>query len=312
MNKNNLTQICDHFNLGKLIDDPVRVHGGLLHVMWKVNTDKASYAIKQISKDIDLTNDKIIQNYNLTEKIADHFKRLGIPAVSSINKLMIINKTGYLVYPWIKAQPIYQVDQSQVIKLASILKKIHAINLSLPEISEPEFTTHSSQEITNLFNKAKLLSLDAILIANEAYIEAIPYLKQNLVISHGDLDQKNVLWDGQNNPYLIDWESARLLNPIYEIINTSLDFCDIGNNFNQEQFIEMLKAYGVLNKKELEYAFAGVLGNWINWLLYNINRSFSEDEEIKKLGAEQVQKTMDIILKVQNLMPQLITIIEKL
>lgn len=309
---NHLTQICDHFNLGKLIDNPIRVYGGLLHTMWKVNTEKASYAIKQISKDIDLTNDKIIQNYNLTEKIANHFKHLGIPAVSSINKLMIIDKTGYLVYPWINAQPIYQVDQSQAIKIANILAKIHAINLSLPEISEPEFATHSNQEITKVFNKAKLLSLDAILIANKAYQESIPYLKQNLVISHGDLDPKNVLWDNQDNPYLIDWESARLLNPIYEIVNTSLDFCDIGNNFNQKQFIDMLKAYGVLNKKELKYAFAGVLGNWINWLIYNIHRSFSEDEEIKNLGAEQVKKTMDVILKVQNLMPQLITIIEKL
>lgn len=25
---NHLTQICDHFNLGKLIDVPIRVHGG--------------------------------------------------------------------------------------------------------------------------------------------------------------------------------------------------------------------------------------------------------------------------------------------
>lgn len=50
----------------------------------------------------------------------------------------------------------------------------------------------------------------------------------------------------------------------------------------------------------------------INCLVYNINHSFSKNEEIKNLGAEQIQKTIDIILKVQNLMPQLITIIEKL
>lgn len=312
MNNNHLIQICNHFDLGKPIGSPERIYGGLLHTMWKVNTEESSYAIKQISKDIDLTNDKIIQNYNLSEEIADHFKRLGIPAISAIKKLMIIDKIGYLVYPWVDAQATLIPSESQALKIAAILKKIHAINLNLPEISEPEFAIHSNQEIAKIFNKANLSDLAAILIANEAYIEAIHYLKQNLAISHGDLDPKNVLWDSQNNPHLIDWESARLLNPTYEIINTSLDFCDIADNFNQELFIKMLKAYGALNKKEIKYAFAGVLGNWINWLVYNINRSFSENEETKKLGADQVQKTMNIILKVQNLMPRLIEIIETL
>lgn len=313
MNYNHLIQICTYFNIGKPIDNPTRVHGGLLHTMWKVNTEKSSYAIKQISQDIDLTNDKIIQNYNLSEEIADHFKHYGIPAISAIKKLMIIDKIGYFVYPWIDAKAALIPSESQALKIAAILKKIHSINLSLPEISEPEFATHSSQEITELFSKANLSDLDTILIANEAYIEVISYLKQNLVISHGDLDPKNVLWDNQNNPHLIDWESARLLKSTYEIINTSLDFCDIAdNNFNQELFIKMLKAYGTLNKNEIKYAFAGVLGNWINWLVYNINRSFSEDEGIKKLCAEQVHKTMDIILKVQNLMPRLMEIVETL
>lgn len=312
MNNNHLIQICNHFDLGKPIGSPERIYGGLLHTMWKVNTEESSYAIKQISKDIDLTNDKIIQNYNLSEEVADHFKHHGIPAVSAIKKLIIIDKISYFVYPWIDAKAALRPSESQALKIAAILKKIHAINLNLPGVSEPEFTIHSSQKITNLFNKLKLTDLAAILIANEDYIEAIPYLKQNLVISHGDLDPKNVLWDSQNNPHLIDWESARLLKSTYEIINTSLDFCDIADNFNQELFIIMLKAYGTLNKNEIKYVFAGVLGNWINWLVYNANRSFSEDEETKKLGADQVQKTMNIILKVQNLMPRLIEIIETL
>lgn len=312
INYDHLAQICTQFNIGKPIDNPTRMHGGLLHTMWKINTEKSSYAIKQISKDIDLTNDKIIQNYNLSEEIADHFKRLGILAVSAIKKLMIIDKIGYFVYPWIDAKAALIPSESQALKIATILKKIHAINLNLPGISEPEFATHSSQEITKLFNKANLTDLDKFLIANKDYIEVIPHLKQNLVISHGDLDPKNVLWDSQDNPYLIDWESAKLLNFTYEIINTSLDFCDITDNFNQELFIKMLKAYGTLNKNEIKYAFAGVLGNWINWLIYNINRSFSENEETKKLGANQVHKTMDIILKVQNLIPSLMEIIETL
>jgi predicted Ser/Thr protein kinase len=37
-------------------------------------------------------------------------------------------------------------------------------------------------------------------------------LNKNTVVSHGDLDQKNVLWDKTGKPILIDWESACKIN----------------------------------------------------------------------------------------------------
>ncbi len=61
--------------------------------------------------------------------------------------------------------------------------------------------------------------------------------------------------------------------------------------------------------KDIEAAFAGVLGNWINWLEFNIKRSRSSDLEIKKLGQEQVDQTMATILKLQKIIPELIKII---
>ena len=35
------------------------------------------------------------------------------------------------------------------------------------------------------------------------------------MVSHGDLDHKNVLWSETGEPLVIDWESARRLNPTY-------------------------------------------------------------------------------------------------
>ena len=288
-------KICAQFNLGVPIGSPTRVHGGLLHSMWRMDTDKGSYAIKQISKDIDLTNDQIIQNYDLTEEIASRFKELGIPAIHAINKLTIIDGVGFLVYPWTNAKAVLVPTESQALKIATILAKIHLINLKIPEIAEVILPIHKTQELP-----------DVMRAANKTYAEAIPILKQHLVISHGDLDPKNVLWDSQDNPILIDWESARLINPTYEIINTSLDFS--GNN--QGLFIKMIEEYKKSggNLKNIEAAFAGVLGNWINWLSFNIKRSSSSDLEIKRLGQEQVDQTMATILKLQAIIPELIKI----
>lgn len=42
--------------------------------------------------------------------------------------------------------------------------------------------------------------LVTILEINTNYHDAILMLKAHSVISHGDLDQKNVLWDSSKNP----------------------------------------------------------------------------------------------------------------
>lgn len=316
MNLCHIKGICSHFNLGSLIEDPAKVSGGLLHQMWRINTDKDSYAIKQLSKDIDLNNNKIVKNYNTSETIAEIFKQNSIPTINAIEKnngfIFVIDNTGYLTYPWTNAKSTKEINESKAIKIAKILLKMHSLNLQTPQTTKTDFTIHQDQEITNLFKKAKLDNLDQILLENKKYQNAIPYLKTKLVISHGDLDPKNVLWDENDNPYLIDWESARLLNPSYEIINTSLDFCSISESFNQDLFIKMIKIYGTIRKNEIEYAFSGILGNWIDWLVYNIKRSFSENIDEQMIGIQQIKQTILIILKIIKITPKLIETLEKI
>jgi thiamine kinase-like enzyme len=91
-----------------------------------------------------------------------------------------------------------------------------------------ETSSNKSCEFSSKLNE----NLGNLLGANQKYHSAIDVLKENTVVSHGDLDQKNVLWDSENNPILIDWESARKLNPTYEIVNVALDWSGINSNFN--------------------------------------------------------------------------------
>jgi fructosamine-3-kinase len=160
MHTNHLKAICSHFHIEKPIKKPTRVHGGLLHIMWRLDTDKGSYAIKQLSKDIDLKNELVIKNHELSEKIASRFSALGIPAVPAIENtgqyLFMIEETGFLVYPWIDAKALDQhaVSEHHALKIATILAKMHCLNLDEPEITEAEFYTHTSQKILELLDKA--------------------------------------------------------------------------------------------------------------------------------------------------------------
>ncbi|MBX3708737.1 MAG: phosphotransferase [Gammaproteobacteria bacterium] len=60
------------------------------------------------------------------------------------------------------------------------------------------------------------------------YLAAVPLLLEDTIVSHGDLDQLNVLWDTAGQPILIDWESVRKINPTREIIPTSLSWSGMG------------------------------------------------------------------------------------
>lgn len=306
---------------------PKRIYGGLLHVMWHLQTDKNIYAVKQLSKDINLSDDHIVENYNLTEHIASQFIQKGIPAVCATeqagNYLFIIDDVGFLVYPWIVAKALDKdiVSESPALQIAVILARLHEINLQVPEILEPEYDIHTNDNLIALTQRAEeyrcsfsmLLNMHLadLLSANTAYHQAVPVLKKHSVVSHGDLDQKNVLWDKANNPILIDWECARKLNPTYEIVNGSLDWSGITTQFNPELFNKMIQTYkiagGIINKSDFEASFYDVLGNWINWFAYNIERSCNPiDSEQRLMGIEQVTQVIPTILRINDLIKKLV------
>lgn len=310
-----LTEICKTLDLGSPIAAPKRVIGGLSHTMSKIATTKGTYAIKQLSQNIDLKNVSIRKNYELTESIAHRFFEKGIPAIFALGKewqrLIVINGAGFLVYPWIESQTIQPSEQLSM-EIASLLAKIHLIDLQVPELLEPVFDTHTNDGILELVKKAEISAAPfaqrlfdyrvEILKVNEAYQASIPILKQHVVVSHGDLDQKNILWD-QDQIILIDWESARKLNPTYEIINASLDWSGITTGtFDKELFIKMMHGYcnegGKINLDHLHAAFHGALGNWVNWMLYNVKRSCTTQEpELKALSIEQVNIVLSTITR---------------
>lgn len=327
VNNKIIMAICDYFGLGRPIETPIRIYGGLLHIMWRLITEKGTYAIKQLSQDINLFDSQIVRNYNLTEYIAFCFIQQGISAVCALeqsgNYLLVLDGVGYLVYPWIAGTALDKdaISENKALQIPEILARMHNIDLSIPEILEPEFDIHKNDDIVSFVQKAldyqcpfaKLLKdkLPDLLKANSTYQRAIPILKKQAVVSHGDLDQKNVLWDKFGNPILIDWESARKLNPTYEIVNASLDWSGITTEFNKELFFKLIKAYkkarGIIDNSSLEASFYGVLGNWINWLVYNIDRSCNNvSSEQQKIGIEQVAQVLPTILRLQTLGTELL------
>jgi len=133
------------------------------------------------------------------------------------------------------------------------------------------------------------------------------------VISHGDLDQKNVLWSPRGEPALIDWESARRLHPTYEVLLEAFNWSGIGLRFETGLFREFVSVYqqagGMIERDALEASYRCILGDWVYWLMYNVGRSIDqENADQRVLGAGQVEFALAALRRLREHGPEAISI----
>lgn len=328
-NPDHILDLCARLDIGTRRGELSRVFGGFHHKMWRLETDRGRYAVKQLSADTDLGQAQTIEQYNVTEAIAEMFSSYGLSALFALKRgahyLQLLGNVGYLVYPWTNAVAVAknEITEKHAHEIARVLAKIHSANIDVPRLAEQPPDIRPEDKILllvqravecNVHNAALLKEeLPALLTIVDAQRTAVQVLKQHRVISHGDLDHKNVLWSHSGVPVLIDWESARRMNPTHEILLEALDWSGITSTFQHGLFEKFISSYkeagGVIEGNLIQASFDCILGDWLNWLMYNVGRSVDlEDTEQHLIGAEQVDLSLSTILRLRHLMPQLLAI----
>lgn len=135
---------------------------------------------------------------------------------------------------------------------------------------------------------------------SDIYKKAKQRLNKHLVLSHRDMDPKNVIWRDAVSPVLIDWESAGLINPTEEIINVAMEWAGMTEIlFRENIFISVINGYcgssGRLNESEIHDAIYGLIGGCLNWLEFNMFRSMGSSKyniETQKLGITETEMTL--------------------
>lgn len=331
MNQKHLKFICKELQLGPLKGTVTSVsgcRGGSF--MWRVNTEKSRYAIKQLAPVIDLKSERIITKYELSETIACRFAQHGIPAIYAIEKsgkhLIIIENTGYLVYPWVEGYTLGRNEISEVhaLKISEMIARLHNINMNVSEIEMPHVDIHSRDSIVEAIDRAvsfkctfaKMLkeNQNFILFMYDSYLAVVPLLLEDTVVTHGDLDQLNVLWDKADQAFLVDWESVRKLNPTREIVRTSLSWSGMGTeDFSLPIYTQMLRIYikseRMLNRNYVNAALYSLVGSAINWILYNIKLACTSDAPREKdTATEEINMSVMSMKRLKVLVPDLLKI----
>lgn len=175
-------------------------------------------------------------------------------------------------------------------------RELYAWNMLLDKAKE------QSQECYTILSK----NLGSLVKWDKAVLDSRQELSKEQVISHRDLDPKNVMWQ-EGNPYVIDWESAGYVNPYQELIEV-LNYWikDAEGSYDKKKFDALIQSYGV--RKDIMHVnwkavFDGCFDGMLGWLEYSLKRAlgligFQEQNSADRTeGAKQVDETIKELLR---------------
>ena len=327
----NIEELIIQENLGNSVKSIDIVTGGLSHRTYKVVTDKEVYAVKELNAGV-MKRPDAYNNFVFSEKVTDIVKQNGVDAVGAIkiqNDIMKqINNQYFMVFNWLNGKILKaeEITMMHCEVIGKILAQIHNIDFSEIEdenrkkFDVEEFEWEKYIDIAEKQNKkyCNLLkdNLEFLYMINKKSNEALKYANRNLVISHTDLDRKNVMWQ-DDKPFIIDWEASGYINPTIELIQVAWYWSggDIGN-INYEKFETVVDAYRKYSNIEIDnnvekLIYADIYSG-LGWLNYNLKRSLcienqyakdeielAENEVIQSIGEINYNiKQIDNMLKI--------------
>jgi len=316
MQENELKHLFVRLGFGAITAGPEKVAGGLLHKMWRVETASGVYAVKQLNPEI-MKRPNIEHIYILSEMIASAYAADGIPAIPAIkHEGCPLHQCGadmVMVYDWFDGAPVAvgSVERGRSFRIGAMLASLHKYQPEISGLEPPLFKGFGEDHWQNLRQQANQKrppwmsdfepAFADIISLSAQYHQAAGALRDELVISHRDMDQKNILWTADDSPAIIDWEAAGLTNPAMELFDGALNWSGraVGSDGlgSFEAYIRGHRSTKEAPQTSGRAAFLGVLGNWMEWLEFNIGRSIGGDYVAaeRKLGESEVASTLKII-----------------
>lgn len=318
-------KLCEVTHLGQLIGVPEALSGGFLHRVFTIETTQGKYIVKALNPQI-MLRPRAIKNFINSERIANFVsnKISALPSkIFNGNSIQEVEGQFFLIFNWLngKSLNLKEIDKVNCIKVGEILANIHMTDFSKLEINNDcIYNTQSidwnyyllmGQENNSEWINILIENINNLYQHTAQANESGKLLSSNMLISHRDLDPKNVMWV-QDNPIIIDWECAGFVNPMHELIETAIYWSDSETgDIDKERFLDFIRAYknrfGTLEanwRMVLLNGFSGKLG----WLEYNLKRSLwieCTDKEEQKIGTDQVTKTINNIRHYASMISEL-------
>ena len=313
-----ISNLFSQYNLGDVTGDISPVSGGLMHKMYKVQTERETYAVKCLNPQI-MKRPDVFENYARAEALEKILEENGLPIVPALifdgKKMLELDGQYFYIFAWQDGHitDMENISKEQCFKAGEILGQIHALDSQNIDASEPELSTINFSD----YLKPGDENLELLEYAQTRLNQARKMLPPMKAISNDDMDPKNIMW--QNGaPHVIDLECLAYSNPIESCLNLSLQWAGtVNQKFSKENLTAFFKGYlsaydnGFRSYNEL----FGITYTWLEWLEYNLKRAQgmeAKTEEEIQLGRTEVVNTIARIKYLHSIEKEVCDVLETL
>ena len=312
-----IVRLLEENGFGKVTSPISPVSGGLMHKMYKVDTQKGSFAVKHLNPNI-MKRSEAMENYKKAEALERLLEDAGIPIVSAISvngrKMLEFEENYFYVFHWQEGEITdWNHITTEQCRIAGTLQgRIHAIQSKIiakpePDVSNIDWKEYireaavKNQKVEGLLKENEDVLVYAQKELNQAR-EALPGIE---TIVDEDMDPKNVMWH-EGESYVIDLECLDLGNPVSSALQLSLQWA---GSVTGELDLQKIDAFFTGYFEAYDNGFRdygkvfGLAYTWIEWLEYNIGRALGEgvDAAEKELGEAEVERTITRIRRLYEM-----------
>ncbi|MGB6977106.1 MAG: phosphotransferase [Gammaproteobacteria bacterium] len=332
---NEWQQLCDQYQIGRLLVEPQSISGGLLHKVYRLVTTTGVFAAKLLNPDL-LRAPNWKKRWLQTEQIAHLMMDNGIPTVCALPSaqgiITSIDEKHFLVFPWINGKTLIIADlqSKQAHQIGEVLAKMHQVNVPLDELAPFIGAGYTEAHWKMLKNKALQQQLPWAAKLSEALpnlvrwsqqaAQTLPLLGVKDCVAHRDFDPKNVIWQdnatselksrwGAGTPIIIDWEYAGLISSDVDLLTVALNWSITEKQqINKILFLAVLSGYrritGALPTIN-EWTVWAYFGYCLEWLEFNVQRALQRPEDL--VASQEIEKSLRILSFIEEQLPLLLT-----
>lgn len=301
-------RICADLGLGKLTASPVNLSGGFTHRMFRMETEKGTYAVKLLNPEIMARTDALT-NYSAAEKGEALLEAAELPILPALTiggqKMQCIGGAYLYVFEYYDGRVLTdeEITPAHCAKVGAALAGIHAVKpLAYKQAADSvaverhlwgdlaaDLLASTDVQAEGQLLQAAVLTLTQVAAAAERAARSLPQMS---ALCHNDMDPKNVLWRGTDFR-IIDLECVGEANPQQEMLDLAITWSN-GREAQFKAFVEAYMAAGGIPITDAASVYDS-RRNYIDWLAYNARRALAEDAQERRIAREQIRWTIEKI-----------------
>lgn len=288
--------VTARFDLGRATCAPSRVHGGQLNRLWRLDTDRGSFAVKELNLDRGWTlRTEDVLRLELAAFTSGVPMPEPMPDPSTGCALAVVGGASVLVHRWVDGARVPEdapVPADFAHRVGRVLATIHALDVewSPVSIADPMPTESDWRSLADRAIACGMPWATELAAAVRAFGKISAWVDaggrpEPMVLTHKDIGQKNLLVRA-DGPVVLDWETSGILPLACELGQTAHGLArgELLDSLRPEVFRAVLDGYvdggGVLPEPGPHW-FLHNFSGWMWFVRWNAERCLAGVEPAK-------------------------------